>query len=226
MLDVPGGAEEVVHQVHTVFDLCIQLLISAALGLVVSGSYWLSQRRPASEVYPLAVTIVLLTTLVTMTTMVIGDSTARAFGLVGVLSIVRFRTVVEDTRDTAFVIFAVAVGMAVGADNLTVAFIGIPVVSVVSIAMGQIGSRLKPAGRVYGLELRIGSGHDLEQPVQSVLDQFAMQSKVVSVVTARQGISLDLNYQIQLKPDAQLLKLVKSLNQIEGVQGIEVREPK
>ena len=50
-----------------------------------------------------------------MVSMVIGNEIARAFSLVGALSIVRFRTVVEDTRDTAFVIFAVVVGMALGA---------------------------------------------------------------------------------------------------------------
>ncbi|MDZ4830382.1 MAG: hypothetical protein SGJ09_09330 [Phycisphaerae bacterium] len=48
------------------------------------------------------------------TTMVIGSSVARAFSLVGALSLVRFRTVVDDTRDTAFVIFALIVGMAAG----------------------------------------------------------------------------------------------------------------
>ena len=53
-----------------------------------------------------------------MVTQVIGDNVARAFSLVGALSIVRFRTVVRDTQDTAFVIFAVVVGMAVGARDL------------------------------------------------------------------------------------------------------------
>ena len=52
-----------------------------------------------------------------MVTQVIGDNVARAFSLVGALSIVRFRTVVRDTQDTAYVIFAVAVGMAVGANH-------------------------------------------------------------------------------------------------------------
>ena len=71
-------------------------------------------------------TLVLLTVLIAMVTMVIGDSIARAFSLVGALAIVRFRTVVEDTRDTAFVIFAVAVGMAAGAGFLKAALVGLP----------------------------------------------------------------------------------------------------
>src|SRR3712207_7408096 len=74
------------------------------------------RRPPRSTLFPYTTLFrsVLLAVLVALVTLVIGDSTARAFGLVGALSIVRFRTVVEDTRDTAFVIFAVALGMAAG----------------------------------------------------------------------------------------------------------------
>lgn len=73
--------------------------------------------------------MLVLSVLIAMVTEVIGDSVARAFSLVGALSIVRFRTVVRDTQDTAYVIFAVAVGMAVGASNPWVAAIGIAVVA-------------------------------------------------------------------------------------------------
>src|SRR2546430_13730647 len=62
------------------------------------------RRPPRSTLFP-------YTTLF-RSTQVIGDNVARAFSLVGALSIVRFRTVVRDTQDTAYVIFAVVVGMA------------------------------------------------------------------------------------------------------------------
>ncbi len=226
MLEFEATAQELVQHSSSLLSIVLRLLIATVFGLLVSAVYWLSQRRDAKEKFSLSVTIVLLTTLVAMTTMVIGDSLARAFGLVGALSIVRFRTVVEDTRDTAFVIFAVVVGMAIGAGNVIIALIGVPIVAVTAISLGMLGTTIRPAGRVYELELRIGTGHDLEQAVQAVLDRFALQSKVISVVTARQGVALDLQYQVQLKPAALLLELVKALNQIEGVQSIEVREPK
>ncbi len=57
----------------------------------------------------------LLAVLIAMVTQVIGDNVALAFSLVGALAIVRFRTVVRDTQDTAFVMLSVVVGMAVGA---------------------------------------------------------------------------------------------------------------
>ena len=63
-----------------------------------------------------------------MVTQVIGSNVALAFSLVGALSIVRFRTVVRDTEDTAFVIFAMTAGMAVGAQNVVLALTGLVIV--------------------------------------------------------------------------------------------------
>ena len=91
----------------------IRLLVAAVLGGVVAWIY--RHTRKGTEIsssFP--ITLVLLAILIAMVTQVIGDNVARAFSLVGALSIVRFRTVVRDTQDTAYVIFAVVVGMAVG----------------------------------------------------------------------------------------------------------------
>jgi uncharacterized membrane protein YhiD involved in acid resistance len=77
----------------------------------------------------------MMTILIAMSTQVIGDNVARAFSLVGALSIVRFRTVVKDTRDTAFVIFSVVVGMAIGAGHLTVAIVGIIVAGIAAFVV-------------------------------------------------------------------------------------------
>src|SRR5947207_5525327 len=87
--------------------------------------------------------MVLLAILLGMVSMVIGSNIARAFALVGALSIVRFRTVVRDTQDTAFVIFAVVVGMAAGADHLWVALLGSAIV-VTAVLI------LRPRRRVTG----------------------------------------------------------------------------
>ena len=80
-------------------------------------------------------TLILLATVIAMATQVIGDNVARAFSLVGALSVVRFRTVVKDTQDTAFVIFAVVVGMASGANHLVVALVGMGIVAAASLVL-------------------------------------------------------------------------------------------
>src|SRR6476620_2397044 len=115
-----------------------RLVIAMVFGGVVALVY--RRTRPADDVVTsFGVTLVLLTILIAMVTQVIGDSIARAFSLVGALSIVRFRTVVRDTQDTAYVIFAVVVGMAIGASDPWVAIIGIGVVGVTAFIMRPRG---------------------------------------------------------------------------------------
>jgi hypothetical protein len=119
-----------------------RVVLAVLLGFVVAAVYRLTLGR-RSDSHTLPTTLVLLSVLIALVTVVIGDSVARAFGLVGALSIVRFRTVVEDTRDTAFVIFAVVVGMAAGAGYGDLIAVGVPAVAAAAAIMGRID---RPAG--------------------------------------------------------------------------------
>src|SRR5437879_12254367 len=124
-------------------DVLVRLIIAALLGCLVAWVY--RRTRKHAEFSPsFPTTLVLLAVLIAMSTQVIGDNVARAFSLVGALSIVRFRTVVRDTQDTAYVIFAVVVGMAVGANNIWVTLIGFGVVGLAAFVMmlraGMIGN--------------------------------------------------------------------------------------
>ena len=85
----------------------LRLGAAAVVGFLIAKAYRVSTRRPPASLDRHATTLVLLTVLVAMTALVVDDSVARAFSLVGALAIVRFRTILEDTRDTAFVVFAV-----------------------------------------------------------------------------------------------------------------------
>jgi hypothetical protein len=159
--------------------------------------------------------------------MVIGSNIARAFALVGALSIVRFRTVVEDTRDTAFVIFAVVVGLAAGAGAYLVAAVGIPIVGLVAWLLawwGRSGERngAKPGGT--RIVVRVGAGVDPATAVTGVLAKHASAVSLVGASTARQGTALDLTYSLVLR-DGAPLALIGELNRTEGVQGVEWAAP-
>src|SRR3954454_7618177 len=114
-----------------------RLVAALAMGSIIA---WIYDRtdRGGDRGMSFPTTLVLLCALVAMATQVIGDNVARAFSLVGALSIVRFRTVVRDTRDTAFVIFSVVVGMAIGARNPWVAVIGLGVMTAAAFIMMRI----------------------------------------------------------------------------------------
>jgi hypothetical protein len=206
----------------TPLDVLIRLLAALMLGGAVAWIYRHTSRH-AEVASSFAVTLVLLSVLIAIVTQVIGDNVARAFSLVGALSIVRFRTVVRDTQDTAYVIFAVVIGMAVGAKNLWVAVLGLAVGGLAAYLMMLRANSLPAVPAAVMLSVRVGLGHDLETLLGGTLDAHVQERELMSVATAKQGIALDVTYQARLRPSGAAQELVKALNRIEGVQSVSVQ---
>lgn len=205
----------------TAVQVLARLVAAMLLGGVVAFVY--RRTRDASDVsHSFAVTLVLLSILIAMVTQVIGDNVARAFSLVGALSIVRFRTVVRDTQDTAYVIFAVAVGMAVGASHPSVALSGIAIVALAAWFMSR-GAPAREPEDPYVLEVRVGVGHDAETLVKSALETHTRRRRLMSIATAKQGMAIEIAYRIDLLTEQSAGELVKALNRTDGVQGVSLQ---
>jgi uncharacterized membrane protein len=207
---------------HSGLVVLARLILAMLLGVVVMLIYRFT--HAADETAPsLTITLVLLSILIAMVTQVIGDNVARAFSLVGALSIVRFRTVVRDTQDTAFVIFAVGVGMAVGAGNHWLAIGGIAVVALAAFLMKQ-DARPSPAGAAaeepFELQVRVGIGHDPQVVVGPTLDEHVRERRLISIATARQGLAVDATYRTALRTDQSADALLRALNRLDGVQSV------
>lgn len=210
--------------------LLARLLVALALGCVVGAIYRLTHGRGRGAYGRggdgVLATLVLLTVLIAMVTLVIGNSVARAFSLVGALAIVRFRTVVEDTRDTAFVIFAVTVGMAIGAGFLEVPLIGLPIAAFAAFLF-----RPRPAPAVAGpatylLTVRLGVGYLPHDVFREPFAKHLLKRELTATATARQGTAVELTYAVTLRdPVDGPLSLVAELNGREGVQNVELRRP-
>jgi uncharacterized membrane protein YhiD involved in acid resistance len=197
--------------------IVLRLVVAMLFGGVVAFVYRRTRRVAAGS---FTTTLLLLAILIAMVTQVIGDNVARAFSLVGALSIVRFRTVVRDTQDTAYVIAAVAVGMAVGAGHFWVAVAGIAVVTAAAFATRSDQPPETAVDLPFTLQVRLALGLDEAMVVAPVLAQFAAVSRVMSVATARQGGSLDVSYRLALKDQHQAQALVSAVNRLEGVQSV------
>ena len=202
----------------------VRLLTALLLGGIAALIYRLT--RSKSEVAPsFTATLVLLSILIAMVTQAVGDNVARAFSLVGALSIVRFRTVVRDTQDTAFVIFAVVIGMAIGAGYAILAAIGMPAVLAAALVMRHISARPLEENGYAALTVRIGLGQDPDVLLGNVLAHHLTEINLAGTGTAKQGSALELTYQVRLRDSGKAFNLVAELNKIEGVQGVELRRP-
>ncbi len=203
--------------------LAIQLGMAFIFGCLVALIYALTMRsaRRASN-RPFLATLVLLSVLIAMVTLVIGNSLARAFGLVGALSIVRFRTVVQDTRDTAFVIFSVVVGMGAGAGYLAAPLLGMPLVFLAAWVFRSRKPLREP--REAELTLRVAATHPPGDPVKQIMERHLSGFRQTAVSTARGGAALDITYLIHPRQGDSYLTLVTELTALEGIQSAEIKE--
>ena len=207
--------------------LVVRLLIALLLGRLVAVIYRRS-RPMGDEAESFVVTLVLLTVLIAMVTQVIGDNVARAFSLVGALSIVRFRTVVRDTQDTAYVIFAVAIGMAVGANHPAVAVCGLAVMAFAALVVMRSprGAAQRVAANEalpFLLTVRVALGQDPEAVLGSTLDRYLAARRLDAVGTTRQGLTIEAVYAASLRPGESPGDLVNVLHRIETVQSAALR---
>lgn len=205
--------------------LAMRLGAAFAMGFLAAGVYAVACSRGSRRAEPsFLATLVLLSLLIALVTLVIGDNVARAFSLVGTLAIVRFRTVVEDTRDTAFVIYAVACGMCAGSGYLLGPLAAAPLVLVATWLFSgkkkQESGGGVPSGRMV---LRVSSAMNIDGAFRKELEKHFPNHRLLELATARGGSSLDATYAVDVPPPDQVFVVVKALSAVEGVQEVDVK---
>jgi uncharacterized membrane protein YhiD involved in acid resistance len=200
-------------------ELILRLAAAFVMGCVAAGVYRLTTRDNRTP--GLLGTLVLLSVLMGVLTIVIGNSLARAFSLVGSMAIIRFRSVVENTRDTAFVMFAVVCGMACGSGYALAAIVAVPLVLLGSWLFRPRQEATTEAGQL--LVLRLGTASGAEQKVQTLLKERGLNCRLAGLETVRGGAALDVRFMIAPLTANAALDLVTELNRIDGVQGVELK---
>ncbi|MFN5299408.1 MAG: DUF4956 domain-containing protein [Planctomycetaceae bacterium] len=206
--------------------LLSRLGAAVLLGLGVASVYKGSHGRDRGATAGLATTLVLMSVLIALVSIVIGSSVARAFSLVGALSIVRFRTVVDDTRDTAFVIFAVVEGMAAGAGLFVVGALGLPIVGLLALGMDRLLDRgsAQASGPGPGRLLVRMQTADVTLPrLEPELTRWFSEAVVRESSSFKQGTGLEVCYAVTLRQAGQLPHAVQALLAVEGVTGVELK---
>ena len=141
----------------SVEDLALRVLVSVVLGLAIFVSYWISH---AGTIYSQKFNINLITlTVLTATVMtVIGNNIALSLGMVGALSIVRFRTAIKDARDTTYIFWAIIAGICCGVAQFMAAAVGSAMVFVIMLVLGRVRNDVRTlvvirAARVQELQV-------------------------------------------------------------------------
>lgn len=118
-------------------EIVAHILMAAVFGIAIYVSYGISHR---GTIYSkkFNVSLMILTVLTGTVMTVIGNNVALSLGMVGALSIVRFRTALKDTRDTVYVFWTIIAGICCGVGDYLVAAVGSCVVFLLLLLFGSI----------------------------------------------------------------------------------------
>jgi uncharacterized membrane protein YhiD involved in acid resistance len=207
-------------QVITVASISTCLIISFLLSLVVAKTYQITYRG-ASFSPSFMVTLVMCSMVIGAVMLIIGSNIARAFSLVGALSIIRFRNAVKDPRDVAYIFLSMGIGMACGTGFYTVAIVLTSITCGASIllALVEFGE--------HGLSERlvrvqIPLTNDFEGIFDDTFKLHSEQFSLVSAETTRMGTELELTFSIKVPKKFSAGKLIEDLSALNSNLRVQV----
>ncbi len=203
--------------VYSNVEIATNIILSVIVGVVLSVIYR-STHRGLSYSQSFSQTIVFVSLIVAIVMMVIGGSLARAFALVGALSIIRFRTVLKDTKDMAYVFAALALGMAAGTSNYFLAVVGTLSVSLLAYLLS-----LSNFGAVYKSEFILRFRFDRvgdSQEYLAAISEACKRSNLLHMEPAGDNESLSLTYDLNLRDELNADDLTLRMGEVVGVSEV------
>ena len=192
----------------SILDMVIAIILAFGLGMFIFLVY---KKTYSGVMYSASfgTTLVALTMITTVVILAVTSNVVLSLGMVGALSIVRFRTAIKEPLDIAFLFWSISVGIVLAAGMIPLAVIGSVIIGVILLVFVNRKAHKNP----YIVVVRC-NGHDSEAKAKSFLDGKAERC-VIKSKTAQKG-SVELNMEIRLKDDN--TDFVNTLADMEGVQ--------
>ena len=203
-----------------VIDVLFNIGIAFACGLIISFVYRIVYTGPNYS--PSFVnSMVLLAMITSIVIAVIGNSIARAFGLVGAMSIIRFRTAVRDTLDIVFIFLSLTIGMAAGVGLKYVALLGTLLTSAVIVVLVKT-SYASPNRKEVLLQFSALAEQTDSPSYNSVIDKYCRKTKLINVKSNGGGHLVECFYHVTLHDKQKAAEFVSELHKIEGMSNINL----
>ena len=191
----------------TVLDMVLALVLAFGLGLFI---FFIYKKTYAGVMYSssFGVTLIALTMITTLVILAVTSNVVLSLGMVGALSIVRFRTAIKEPMDIAFLFWAIAGGIVLAAGMIPLAIFGSVIIGLIMIVFCNRKSAQKPFIAVIYCD-----NGQTEEQVVSYLKQNADKA-VVKSKSAQKG-SIELTYEVTLKNNS--TDFITKLSEMNGV---------
>jgi uncharacterized membrane protein YhiD involved in acid resistance len=192
----------------SILDMALALTLAFGIGLFIFLVY---KKTYQGVMYSssFGVTLVALTMITTVVILAVTSNVVLSLGMVGALSIVRFRTAIKEPLDIAFLFWSIAVGIVLAAGFIPLAVIGSVIIGVVLLVFVNRKSHCNPYIVVVSCD-----GHENETAAKEYLSKMTQRS-VLKSKSAQKGM-VEVNFEIRLKDDN--TDFINELSEMPGVK--------
>lgn len=198
----------------TVTDVVLALVLGFALSAFIGWIYKITHRG-SSYTQSFVFTLVLNGMVVAVVMLIVGSNIARAFSLVGALSIIRFRNAVKESRDVGFIFFTMAVGMAVGTRFYLLAIIATVVISLIILLMTRFNWFARQIASQI-LRVQVPNGAPFDHLFDQAFLKYTSTSELLSVDSVQGGALTELTYSLGLKKPNQVQDFLAEIKKLNG----------
>jgi len=204
----------------SVGDVAISLSLAFVLSVLIGWVYRFTHRNISySQSY--VQTLVILGMLISLIMLVVGSNIARAFALVGALSVVRFRNAIKETRDVGFIFLVMGVGMAAGTRFYTLAVVAAVAICLIIVVMYRFNWFASNVQRQV-VKVQIPPDGDHMNTIQDVLIRHTSEFELVSLESIRGGALNEIMYTVRLKKGHEPGELIAALSERTAGQRVTV----
>lgn len=198
----------------------IGFILAAALSFGISLIYK-RLNRGRENIHFMMQSLIVLSMTIAAAMMIVGNELARAFGLVGAVSVIRFRTAVQNYRDMAFVFIAIVIGMACGLGfYLLACIIGVST-GVLLFVLGVFGFGKEITHKHYLVRVSFGKNSLTRQDMEKELTAAVFSFQFTGMKTNDRRSWIE--YRIQVLDQSKIDKLVKNLTEKYSENKVVVR---
>lgn len=197
----------------TLWALVLAELTSGCLTVLV-GLLYRHIHTESSYSQKLVHSFVMMSMITSLIMLVIGSSIARAFSLVGALSIIRFRSAIKSPLDISFLFFSMAIGMACGTRFYLIAIVGTFIICAILLLLSMIDFAARSIPREHILTIQFPLSSDPEklliEPLQNLFDAYHL----MQVESVRQGLLTESMYSVLPKPNVSSSQVLEAFSRI------------
>jgi hypothetical protein len=204
----------------SVGDIFLTLVTSFAMSMLIAYVYR-ATHKGVSYSQSFVQTLVILGMVVSVVMLIIGSNLARAFSLVGALSIVRFRNAVKETRDVGFVFFVMIIGMAAGTRFYVLAAVSTTAICLVILIMVKFDFfALNNVSQI--LKIQVANDASIDGLFDDLFLKYTKESDLISIDTVRSGTVTELIYSVVVKRDAQRQEFLNAIRERTGNERVSL----